>query len=94
MLKFLPARAYENGVYVIGVNQACKVPPGDETHCFPGTALIFSPNGQLIAETKGKLSSEKIVVTSLDPQKLENSRKSEHYFLRFRRPLIYKEILA
>lgn len=84
-MRHLPARAYDNGVYVVACNQA-----GDNNNGlqFPGLSVIISPAGDLIQkDTSGK---EGLLVADLKARDLDAVRGHRmRYFLPNRRPELY-----
>jgi predicted amidohydrolase len=86
LLKWLPARAYDNGVYVVFSN-----PIGmDDDQLKNGCSMILDPFGDIVAECR-KLDDE-LVVATLTPEKLVQS--GGHRYKNARRPDLYKEILS
>lgn len=85
LLKWLPARAFENGLYLVYSN-----PIGVEGGTIkPGGSLILDPYGEIVAECR-RLGDE--VVTALcDPDKRESS--SGAAYLDARRPELYGRLL-
>jgi len=84
-MRHLPARAYDNGLYVVACNQA-----GDNENglVFPGIALIVDPLG-LIFE-KYLTGKEGMIVSDLKAEKLAQVREHRmRYFLPNRRPELY-----
>jgi N-carbamoylputrescine amidase len=85
-MRHLPARAYDNGVFVIACN-----PCGDNgkgLH-FPGVAVVLDPLGNLINSYIGE--SEHMIIADLKAETLQNIRHHKmRYFLPNRRPEIYK----
>ncbi len=85
LMKWLPARAFENGVYAVYAN-----PIGmDGGEVRPGGSLILDPFGEILAECR-KLDDE-VVVAMLDPRKIELS--SGQMYIRSRRPELYGKLL-
>lgn len=86
-IRFLPARAYDNAVYVAVCNLTGS--NGRDLE-FPGVTLVFDPRGRLIAQSTG--SAPQIVYADLDPDALESARSDENgYFIPLRRPQLYAE---
>lgn len=83
-MKYLPARAYDNGVYFC----ACNALQGDGTKC--GGAMVFDRMGDIIAEDFG--GKESILYADLiaepAPGAYPDKMSEAEYFLR-RRPDIY-----
>ncbi len=85
-MRHLPARAFDNGVYVAAVN---AVGDNGKGLYFPGVAALFSPAGKLLHSYKGK--QENMLIADLSVRELKSVR--EHpmkYFLPNRRPELYK----
>ena len=85
-MRHLPARAFDNGVYVAAVNQV-----GDNGSglYFPGAAALISPAGKLLHSYTG--DQENLLLADLSVRELNSVR--EHpmkYFLPNRRPELYK----
>jgi N-carbamoylputrescine amidase len=80
-MRHLPARAFDNGVFVAAVNQT----GGNGTGlAFPGLALVIGPDGKLISRS---LSDENhLHYVTLDPAQLDHVRSHRmRYFLPYRR---------
>jgi predicted amidohydrolase len=81
LLRWLPTRAYENGVYAIYTN-----PIGLEGGTIkPGGSMILDAFGEILAECR-KLGDE-VVVATLDPEKIRVA--SGQSYIRARRPELY-----
>lgn len=79
--RHLPARAFDNGVFVVAVNQVGANGKGLE---FPGVALAIGPSGDPVAQTLG--AEETMMVVDLKRQALQNVRGHRmRYFLPNRR---------
>ncbi len=86
-LRHLPARAFDNGVFVIACNQ---VGASGGSLTFPGVAVAFGPDGRLSAQYVGK--RENILYVELRDEILQDVRKHRmRYFLPERRPSLYKK---
>lgn len=86
LMRWLPARAYDNGVYYIFTN-----PVGyDGEHLKNGNSLILDPYGDILAEIKS--FDKEICVATLTPKKLESA--GGYRYRNARRPELYKEILG
>lgn len=84
-MRHLPARAYDNGVFVVAVN-----PVGDNGHglFFPGTAIVLSPSGEVISHYAG--NQETLLVADLSAEMLTRVRSHRmRYFFPNRRPELY-----
>lgn len=84
-LRHLPARAFDNGVFVVACNQT-----GDNGNglLFPGNAVVLSPSGAIIAK---RLSGDSgLLVADLTADQLHHVRGHRmRYFLPNRRPRLY-----
>ena len=85
LMRWLPARAYENGVYGIFTN-----PIGwDYDTVKPGLAMILDPFGEVLVESDAL--EDDVVVGSLTPEKLDHS--SGQRYLKARRPELYGKLV-
>jgi predicted amidohydrolase len=85
LMRWLPTRAYENGVYAVFSN-----PVGwDYENVKPGLAMILDPFGEIITESD-KLEDD-VVVGLLTSGKIEQS--SGRRYLRARRPELYGKLV-
>jgi predicted amidohydrolase len=85
LMKWLPTRAYENGVYYVFSN-----PVGwDYDTVKPGLAMIIDPYGDVIAESHAL--EDDVVVALLTPEKLLNT-PGERY-RKARRPELYGKLV-
>jgi len=85
-MRHLPARAFDNGVFVVACNQA-----GDNGAglTFPGLAVVIGPDGRVIVADVG--GREALLVADLDLGRLAAVRRHPlRYFLPNRRPNIYR----
>jgi N-carbamoylputrescine amidase len=81
----MPARAYDNTVFVVGVN-----PVGDNGAglTFAGAALIAGPKGQILAEAQS--DRETVITAQLSADDLRAIKEGPMgYFLPQRRPKLY-----
>ena len=67
MMRWLPARAWENGVHAVFSN-AIGV---DDDTIKPSLAMIIDPFGEVVAESRAL--GDDVVVALLTPEKLEQS---------------------
>jgi N-carbamoylputrescine amidase len=85
-MRHLPARAFDNGVFVVACNQA-----GDNGAglTFPGLAVVIGPDGRVVAAvTDGQ---EGLLIAELDARLLSAVRRHPmRYFLPNRRPDMYR----
>ncbi len=85
LMRWLPARAYENGVYLVYTN-----PIGEDGGTIkPGGSMILDPYGEVLNECR-RLDDE-VVVATLDPAKLESA--SGQAYIRSRRPELYSKMV-
>lgn len=86
LMKWLPARAYDNGVYAIFSN-----PIGmDDDQLKNGCSMILDPFGDVIAECR-QLDND-VVTATLFPEKLQQA--GGHRYRKARRPDLYGSILS
>ena len=84
LMRWLPTRAYENGVYYVYTN-----PVGvDHDTIKPGLAMIIDPFGEILAESNAL--GDDVVVALCTPEKLDQS--SGRRYLRARRPELYRKL--
>ncbi|MDP6060602.1 MAG: nitrilase-related carbon-nitrogen hydrolase, partial [Pirellulaceae bacterium] len=85
LMRWLPTRAYENGVYAVFSN-----PVGwDYDTVKPGLAMILDPFGEVIAESHAL--GDDVVVSLLTPDKLTHA--SGQRYLKARRPELYGKLV-
>lgn len=85
LMRWLPARAYENGVYAVFSN-----PIGwDYDTVKPGLAMILDPYGEVLVESHAL--EDDVVVGLCTPDKLETS--SGRRYLKARRPSLYGKLV-
>jgi predicted amidohydrolase len=86
LMKWLPARAYDNGVYAVFSN-----PIGmDDDQLKNGCSMIIDPFGDVIAECRA-LDNE-FVIADLTPEKLMQA--GGFRYTQARRPELYKDIIG
>ena len=86
LMKWLPARAYDNAMYVVFSN-----PIGmDDDQLKNGCSMIIDPYGDVIAECR-ELGNE-IVTATIAPDKLINA--GGYRYKKARRPELYKNIIG
>ncbi len=87
-LRHLPARAFDNALFVIACNQSGAQ---GGRYFFPGTALALDPQGRVLASHAGP--GEHVMVVCLDLQSLREVRGHRmKYFLPGRRPSMYRQL--
>ena len=85
LMRWLPARAWENGVYAVFSN---AVGVDDDT-IKPGLAMILDPFGEVVVESR--VLGDDVVVALLTAEKLTQS--SGRRYLRARRPELYGKLV-
>jgi predicted amidohydrolase len=86
LMKWLPARAYDNGCYVVFSN-----PIGmDDDQLKNGCSMIIDPFGDVIAECR-KLGND-FVIANITPEKL--TQAGGYRYKKARRPELYKDIIG
>ncbi len=86
LMHWLPARAYDNGIYVIFSN---PIGPDDD-QLKNGNSMILDPYGEILAECRSM--GDEVVVATCTPDKLELA--GGHRYKKARRPELYREILG
>ncbi len=85
-MRHLPARAYDNGLFIIACNQCGKNGKGLS---FPGVGIVLNPAGEIIQSYAGM--DEKMIMADLQSEDLKKIRSHKmRYFLPNRRPEIYQ----
>ena len=86
-LRYLPARAYDNSVFLVACNLLGETESG---LAFPGSALILGPKGEILAESQD--GGEEVVLAELKSDTLRSVREnSKGFFLGRRRPEVYNK---
>jgi N-carbamoylputrescine amidase len=84
-LRYLPARAYDNTVFVVACNLAGDNGGGLD---FSGVALIIGPKGEVLAQAAG--NQDRLVFADLKAEELNNVKAGRMgFFLPIRRPEVY-----
>jgi len=86
-MRHLPARAYDNGLFVVACNQT-----GDNGQGvgFPGVAVVIDPGGRVLLKSTG--DGEGLLMADLSSEAFETVRNHPmRYFLPNRRPELYPE---
>lgn len=86
LMKWLPARAYDNGVYVVFSNAIGM----DDDQLKNGCSMILDPFGDILAECR--TLGDDYVMATLTREKLEQS--GGHRYITARRPELYRDILG
>ncbi len=86
LMKWLPARAYDNALYAIFSN-----PIGmDDDQLKNGCSMILDPYGDILAECRS--FSDEFVMATLNPEKLKLA--GGYRYMKARRPELYKNIIG
>ena len=86
LMKWLPARAYDNAIYAIFSN-----PIGMDAHQLKnGCSMIIDPFGDIIAECRS--FDNEIAIATLTPQKLTDA--GGYRYIKARKPELYGDIIA
>jgi 5-aminopentanamidase len=86
LMKWLPSRAYDNGIYVVFSNAIGM----DDSQLKNGCSMIIDPFGDIIAECRAL--DDDIVTAVLIPEKLLQSGGNR--YIKARRPDLYKDIIG
>ena len=86
LMKWLPARAYDNGIYCIFSNAIGM----DDEQLKNGRSMIIDPFGDILAECTAL--NDQFVIATLTPEKLE--RSGGHRYIQARRPQLYRNIIG
>lgn len=86
LMKWLPARAYDNGIYVVFSN-----PIGmDDDQLKNGCSMILDPFGDILAECRS--FDDSFVTATITPEKLANAGGNR--YIKARRPNLYRDIIG
>jgi predicted amidohydrolase len=86
LMKWLPARAYDNGIYVVFSN-----PIGmDDDQLKNGCSMIIDPFGDILAECRS--FDDSFVTSTITPEKL--TKAGGYRYVKARRPELYKDIIG
>lgn len=86
LMKWLPARAYDNGIYVVFAN-----PIGmDDDQLKNGCSMIIDPFGDIIAECRSFENS--FATATISAEKLQQA--GGHRYIQARRPELYANIVG
>ena len=86
LMKWLPARAYDNGVYAVFANAIGM----DDDQLKNGCSMILDPFGDILAECR-TLGND-IAIATLNPEKLKQA--GGYRYRQARRPNLYKDIIG
>jgi 5-aminopentanamidase len=86
LMKWLPARANDNAIYVVFSN-----PIGmDDDQLKNGCSMILDPFGDVLAECRS--FEDSFITTTITPEK--NIQAGGHRYIKARRPELYKDIIG
>ena len=86
LMKWLPSRAYDNGIYVVFSN-----PVGmDDDQLKNGCSMILDPFGDILAECR--TLGDDLVTANLTPDKLTSA--GGYRYTKARRPELYRDIIG
>jgi len=86
LMKWLPARAYDNAVYVVFSN-----PIGmDDNQLKNGCSMIIDPFGDVLVECRS--FDDSFVMATISPDKLFQA--GGHRYIKARRPELYRDIIG
>lgn len=86
LMKWLPARAYDNGVYVVFSN-----PIGmDDDQLKNGCSMIIDPFGDIVAECRS--FDDSFTTATVTPEKL--TQAGGYRYIQARKPELYKDIIG
>jgi predicted amidohydrolase len=86
LMKWMPARAYDNGIYAVFSN-----PIGmDDDQLKNGCSMIVDPFGDILAECRS--FDDSFVTATFTPEKLIQS--GGHRYIQARRPELYRDIIG
>jgi len=85
-MRHLPARAFDNGIFVIACNQTGENGRGLS---FPGAGLVIGPSGEVLDSYTGGDETRMLVDLKADDLKAVRSHRMR-YFLPNRRPDLYQ----
>lgn len=86
LMKWLPSRAYDNGIYVVFSN-----PIGmDDDQLKNGCSMIIDPFGDILSECRS--FEDSFVIATISPEKL--TQAGGNRYIKARRPELYKDILG
>lgn len=89
-LRHLPARAFDNGVFVVACNQVGKTSEG---FSFPGVIVALDPQGKVLDSYAG--DQERMILVQLRAEILRETRAHRmKYFMPFRRKELYRGLVS
>jgi 5-aminopentanamidase len=86
LMKWLPARAYDNGIYAVFSNAIGM----DDDQLKNGRSMIIDPFGEIIAECRELENA--FTMAELEPDKL--TKAGGYRYIKARRPELYRDIIG
>jgi predicted amidohydrolase len=86
LIKWLPARSYDNGIYTIFSNAIGM----DDDQLKNGCSMIIDPFGDILEECRS--FNDSYVTATLTPEKL--TRAGGYRYIKARRPELYRDIIG
>lgn len=86
LLKWLPARAYDNAIYAVFSNSIGM----DDDQLKNGCSMIIDPFGDIMAECR--VLGDDMVIATVTPEKL--TQAGGYRYTKARRPELYKDIIG
>jgi len=86
LMKWLPARAYDNGIYAIFSNAIGM----DDDQLKNGCSMVIDPFGDILAECR--LLDDSFVTATITPEKL--TQAGGRRYIKARRPALYRDIIG
>ena len=86
LMKWLPARAYDNGIYAVFSNAIGM----DDDQLKNGCSMIIDPFGDVIAECR--TLGDDFVIATVTPEKIKQS--GGYRYRKARRPALYRDIIG
>jgi predicted amidohydrolase len=86
LLRWLPTRAYDNGIYVIFSNNI----GWDHDHVKPGNAMIIDPFGEILVESNAL--DQDVIAAVCTSEKLWQA--GGYRYIHARKPDLYKDIVG
>jgi predicted amidohydrolase len=86
LMKWLPARAYDNAVYVVFSNAIGM----DDDQLKNGCSMIIDPFGDIIAECRS--FDDSFVTATATPEKLNQA--GGYRYIKARKPELYRDIIS
>jgi len=89
--KVYRTRAWDNGAYVVYVNQAGRAGPRTN---HAGGVVFIDPQGEIIARSRTQRIEDALVVHTLEAERLRRRRSGRCFHLTTRRPELFRALCA